>query len=170
MKRFFPTFIWFSTDHYGSRVHWRQHCSRDKSHNWLWVIALPTRWQKSQNALTIIQIVVSLECYIEIFSILIRRSPARTCRIDKNYQRQILHMFNFFWPLQCRTTFEPSIFQKFTFALVGKRIFFLILCKFSVFDGRYLFTIVHCHRASSASRVRGVFVNKKRNPQLSLVL
>ena len=75
-----------------------------------------------------------------------------------------------FWrPFQCSTTFESSTFQKFTFALVRKRILFLMLCKFLVFDGRYLFTIVHCHRAGSASRVCGVFVNKKRNPQLSQV-
>ena len=75
----------------------------------------------------------------------------------------------FCWPFQCSTTFESSTFQKFTFALVGERTLFLMLCKFSVFESRYLFTIEHCHRASSASRVCGVF-NKKRNPQLSLVV
>ena len=40
---------------------------------------------------------------------------------------------------------------------------------FYAFDGCYLFTIVHCHSASSASRVRAVFVNKKQKPQLSQV-
>ena len=49
------------------------------------------------------------------------------------------------------------------------RILFSRSCKFSVFDGWYLFTIVHCHGASSASRVRAVFINKKRNSQLSQV-
>ena len=47
------------------------------------------------NALEIIQVVVIRECYIENFSISIRRSPARVCGIDKNYQRHILHMFSF---------------------------------------------------------------------------
>ena len=169
MKRFFITNIWLSTDHHGSWVHWRQHCSPGKSHKWLWVFLLPTHWRKGQNVLEIFQIVVIRECYIENFSTLFRRSPATTCGIDKNCRRQILHMFSFCRPLQCSTTFAASTFQKFTFALAGKRILFLMLCKFSVFDGRYLFTIVHCHRASSASRVCGVFVNKKRNPQFSQV-
>ena len=69
---------------------------RQASHKWLWVFPLPPHWRKGQNALEIIQIVVIRECYIENFSNLIRRSPARTCGIDKNYQCQMLHMFRFF--------------------------------------------------------------------------
>ena len=53
---------------------------------------------------------------------------------------------------------------------MGKRILVSISCKFSVFDGCYLLTIVHCHSASSASRVRVGFINKKRNSQVSQVL
>ena len=70
---------------------------------------------------------------------------------------------SFRWPFQCSTTFESSTFPKLAFAHDGSRTFFLRSCKFSVFDGRYVFTTVHCHSASSVSRVRGVFVNKKRN-------
>ena len=62
------------------------------------------------------------------FSIFIRRSPARTCVIDKTYPRQILHMLVACWTFQCSTTFDSSIFQKFTFALVGERILFLMFC------------------------------------------
>ena len=160
MKGFFPTNIWFSTKHYGSWVHWRQHCSPGKSHKWLWVFPLTPHWRKGQNASEIIQIVVIRECYNENFSTLIRRSPTRTCCIDKNDQRQILHMLFFCWPFQCSTTFETSTFQKFIFAPVGKWILFLMLCNFSVFDGRYLFTIEHCHRASSASRVLECLLTK----------
>ena len=49
------------------------------------------------------------------------------------------------------------------------RILFSRSCKFSLFDGCYLLTIVHCHSASSALRVRAVFINKKGNWQLSQV-
>ena len=96
MKRFFPTNIWFSTDYYGSWVHWRRHCSPGKSHKWLWVFPLPPHWRTGQNALQIIQIVLIRECYIENFSTLIRRSPARKCCIDEIDQHQILHKFSFF--------------------------------------------------------------------------
>ena len=166
MKRFFLTNIWLSTDHHGSWVHWRQHCSPGKSHKWLWVFPLPTHWRKGQNVLEIFQIVVIRECYIENFSTLFRRSPRQHAVSTKIVGVKSCTCSVFCRPFQCSTIFEASTFQKFTFALVRKRILFLMLCKFSVFDGRYLFTIVHCHRASSASRVCGVFVNKKQLSQV----
>ena len=70
------------------------------------------------------------------------------------------HVEFFCWPFQCSTTFETNTFQNFIFAPVGKWILFLMLCNFSVFDGRYLFTIEHCHRASSASRVLECLLTK----------
>ena len=75
----------------------------------------------------------------------------------------------FCWTFQCSTNFESSTFQKVIFALVGKRILSLMLCKFSVFDGCYrspscLVTELALHRG-----VCGVFVNKKRNLQLSQI-
>ena len=103
------------------------------------------------------------------FSIFIRRSPARVCGIDKNYQRHILHMFSFLLTNSMQYLFLNLSFVKNLHSLLSVSEFFLMLCKFSVFDGRYLFTIVHCHRASSASRVCAVFVNNKRSPHFSHV-
>ena len=107
------------------------------------------------------------ERHNENFFTLIRRSPAKTCGIYKKWSASNHALVQSFrWPFQCSTTFQSNTFQKLAFGHVRKRILFSKLCKFFVFDDRYLFTNVHCHSACSVSLFRGVFVNKKRNPQL----
>ena len=169
MKRSFPTNIWFSTAHYGSWFHWRRYCSPGKNHKWLWYfhnlhiggrVKILLKWFKLRSSET-----VALKTFRLWFAV-----PPREHAVSrKMISVKSCTCSVFWWPFQCSTTFESSLFQKIIFGLVGKRFLFLMLCKFSVFDGRYLFTIVHCHRDSSASRVCGVFVNKKRSPQLSQI-
>ena len=122
--------------------------------------SVPPHWRKAQNSFEIIQIVVIRKCYHQNFSPLILRSAAKACGInEKLLTANSAHVKFLRWPFQSSTNFESS-----TFAL-GQRNLFLRFCKFSVFDGHFLFTILYCHNASSASSVHGVFVNKKWNPQ-----
>ena len=168
MKRFFPTNIWFSTDHCGSWVHWRQPCSPGKSHKWLWAFTLFPLWLKGQNALKSFKLWSSDSVTLKNFRFLFAVPPREHAESKKNISAKSCACLFFRWPFQCSTTFESIICQKFT-SLLSVSEFFLMLCKFSVFDGRYLFTIVHCHRASSASCVCAVFVNNKRSPHFSHV-
>ena len=116
---------------------------------------VPPHWRKAQNFFQIIQSVVIRKCYYQNFSTLILRSAAKACGINKKIMTaNSAHVQFLRWRFQSSTIFEPS-----TFAL-GKRILFSRICKISVFDGHFLFTIVYCHNGSCASSVRGVFVKK----------
>ena len=116
---------------------------------------VPPHWRKAQNSFEIIQIVVIRKCYYQNISTLILRSAAKACGINKKIlTANWAHVQFLRWLFQSSKNFESS-----TFAL-GKRILFSRICKFSVFDGHFLFTIVYCRIGSSASSVRGMFVNK----------
>ena len=124
MKRFFPTNIWFSTDHCGSWVHWRQPCSPGKSHKWLWAFTLFPLWLKGQNALKSFKLWSSDSVTLKNFRFLFAVPPREHAESKKNISAKSCACLFFRWPFQCSTTFESIICQKFTFTLVGKRIFF----------------------------------------------
>ena len=170
LKRFFPTIIWFWTDHYGSWIYWKRHCSPGNSHKWLIGLSITSTLAEGSNCFGHQSNCGHLRVLHWKVLTLIRLSPREHAVSTKMISVKSCTCSVFCWPFQCSTTFESSTFQTLTFALVGKQILFSMFCKFSVFDGRYPLTIVHCpSRASSASRFCGVFVNKKRNTQLSQI-
>ena len=90
------------------------------------------------------------ECYNDTFRNVIHRSRAKTCGVNKKWSAwNPSHVQTFRWQFQCSTTTDSINFRKHAFAHVVKRILYSRSCKISVFDGRYLLTIVPCHGASS---------------------
>ena len=98
------------------------------------------------NALEIIQVVVIRECYIENFRFRFAVPPREYAVSTKITSVTSCTCSVFCWPIQCSTFFESIICQKFTFALVGKRIFFDVVQVF----GFWWPLSVH-HRALSQS-------------------